>query len=620
MATDIGDQRGLDDGSVEMTTLEEVARALEAMRVNQAQHEAELLRLRAENDGLRANMANGAGGPVQQVVENLTAVVQNLAAVTAETAARGNGSRSLIDTKGLGRPPAFKNEHARFNEWLRKTVGFATAAFGSTFRRVLEWAEDQERPITEDDLEDQFGVEAAAPEDRIDDLREKDAQLHVALQALTEGESFDIVLGCAPRGVEALRRLARRWDPSSGGRRRATLKQILVPERAKLTELPAALEKWDELVRRYTRPRAGGEQQKLDEDILVSSLESLVPADLEQHLAVNRSRLPTYDKVREEIEAYLEAKQSQGVVRQSRGPKGDPMDVDSLRTDGKGKHGKGKNGKGKHKDGKGKQKGDGKGHQKTTNPDMECWSCGRRGHLSRECRSKGAASGGKGWNGAAWSLPSGGGGGKGKGKGKKAIHALEDAPADYNDDAGDEQAALSLDFSAFGLNAVSGEGGGFDGRGWLKFTYDTGAAITAFPPGVGRATGEANENTYATASGEIIEDQGGAELDGTTELGKGMRLAGRRADVKKLLLAAGQAHRRGHFTILGRGGGYILPAGSALARRVQQIMEQEAPYVGDAVPLYEERGTYVGYLRAAVAPPAADLCQLPGGRGPARKP
>ena len=56
--------------------------------------------------------------------------------------------------------------------------------------------------------------------------------MHVALLALTESESFDIVLGAAPSGPEALRRLVRR--SLSGGKHKALPRQILVPERCRL--------------------------------------------------------------------------------------------------------------------------------------------------------------------------------------------------------------------------------------------------------------------------------------------------------------------------------------------------------------------------------------------------
>ena len=43
----------------------------------------------------------------------------------------------------------------------------------------------------------------------------KSQQVHVALLALAESENFDIVLGAAPSGLEALRRLVPCWDPLS---------------------------------------------------------------------------------------------------------------------------------------------------------------------------------------------------------------------------------------------------------------------------------------------------------------------------------------------------------------------------------------------------------------------
>ena len=69
----------------------------------------------------------------------------------------------------------------------------------------------------------------------VGDVLEKSEQVHVALLALTE--SCDIVLGAVPSGLESLRRLVRRWDPLSGGKRGARLRQILVPDRCNLQDL-----------------------------------------------------------------------------------------------------------------------------------------------------------------------------------------------------------------------------------------------------------------------------------------------------------------------------------------------------------------------------------------------
>ena len=83
---------------------------------------------------------------------------------------------------------------------------------------MVECVEHQNNVIT-----NEGGPIGAEP---VEDLQEKREQFHVALLALTESESFDVVLGAAPPGLEALRRLVRLWDPLRGGKRRALLRQI----------------------------------------------------------------------------------------------------------------------------------------------------------------------------------------------------------------------------------------------------------------------------------------------------------------------------------------------------------------------------------------------------------
>ena len=129
------------------------------------------------------------------------------------------------------------------------------AAHGSAFWSVIDWVEDPDYVITNAAFERQFGPIGAEPGE---DVQEQSEQVHVAFLASTECESFNIVLGEAPSGIEALRRLVRRWDPLSGGKRRALLRQILVADRCKLQDFPAGLEKWEELVRRYERSKSSG--------------------------------------------------------------------------------------------------------------------------------------------------------------------------------------------------------------------------------------------------------------------------------------------------------------------------------------------------------------------------
>ena len=102
-------------------------------------------------------------------------------------ATRTNECQSLVDITGLGKPPTFTGESARFTEWLRKTTGFLIAACGSVFRPLLDWVEDQNDVISNDALEQQFG---ALSDEFVEDLLEQSEQVHVAHKASMEGQKL----------------------------------------------------------------------------------------------------------------------------------------------------------------------------------------------------------------------------------------------------------------------------------------------------------------------------------------------------------------------------------------------------------------------------------------------
>ena len=65
----------------------------------------------------------------------------------------------------------------------------------------------------------------------------------------------------------------------------------------------------------------------------MSTSRQLVPIELEQHFAMNRARLITYEQVRDEIQAYIEARPIHFRIQ-------DNCDKEHLRIDGGGKGGK----------------------------------------------------------------------------------------------------------------------------------------------------------------------------------------------------------------------------------------------------------------------------------------
>ena len=168
--------------------------------------------------------------------------------------------------------------------------------------------EDQDNVITIEALDRQFGPIGAEP---IEDVQEKSEQGHVAFLALTESESFDIGLGAAPSGLKDLRRLVQHWDPLSGGKRRTPLRQILVPDRCILQDLHRRTRETGRTgppIREFSK-WSGTTTTALDDDTKTAALEALDPCELEQHLAMNRARLITYEQVWSEIQAYIESRQ-----------------------------------------------------------------------------------------------------------------------------------------------------------------------------------------------------------------------------------------------------------------------------------------------------------------------
>ena len=133
-------------------------------------------------------------------------------------------------------------------------------------------------------------------------------QFFVVLAALMDGESFDVSMSAgSDHGFESWRKLHGRWNTYKAGRARSLLREILSPPRAKLPELMCASEKMEDLVSRCcSRRDAQGNAHTLAEDIRMSSLEALLPDDLEKHVQLNRARLTAYGVLREEIKTYCE--------------------------------------------------------------------------------------------------------------------------------------------------------------------------------------------------------------------------------------------------------------------------------------------------------------------------
>ena len=415
--------------------LNAVASQLQALTARLDQTTAELQTARQESLVLRQQMDNGVAA-----IPALAASVQTLAASVAAGAAP-RAQQSLLDTRGLGKPSSFEDKEERFVSWVRKVENYLVASLGESFRPLLEWASEHETPVVQNDWDIAYG---RGTQDEIPEITEKIAQLFTVLVALTDGESNDIVIGAGnANGAEAWRKLHRRWDPATGGRKRNLLKSIINPPKCKTEELSGCLERWLDAIKKYERRKNQlGQRATLDEDIKLAALEMLVPADLENHMVLNKHRLNTFESALAEIVAIVEsrtgAKIKEPSIKYPSGSdhRGDPMDVDSLQWQAKGGKGGGKRDKGKGGKGAGKGKHDDEERRKQE----ECFNCGKKGHRAADCWAPKKKGDGKGKKGGK-----GGKGGKGK-KGKKGAHALDEV----------EEGVECLDFGPLEFSDIAG--------------------------------------------------------------------------------------------------------------------------------------------------------------------
>ena len=201
--------------------------------------------------------------------------------------------RMLVCPKALGKPPVFSGREEDFCVWTKKIENCVSGVFPSV-RGALAFAAESQDVVTAPT------VAIGVPELGVETSAETDVLLFV-VSALTDGEIFDAVMSAGgDHGFESWRKLHGRWNPYTAGRARSLLREILSPTRAKLPELMCAIEKMEDLVRRYSSRRdAQGNAHCLAEDIHMSSLEALLPDDLEKHAQLNRAILTSYGVLRE---------------------------------------------------------------------------------------------------------------------------------------------------------------------------------------------------------------------------------------------------------------------------------------------------------------------------------
>ena len=137
----------------------------------------------------------------------------------------------LIDVKGLGRPKESCGKKEDFQQWSKKTEAFFAGVIKES-EMMLEWAAEQPTDITTTAIDLEFLPTDTNEDGGVQNLEEfMLQQMHTALMALRSFEANDIVANSLKNPLEACRRLQKRCDPTTSGRKRNLLRTIFLPGR-----------------------------------------------------------------------------------------------------------------------------------------------------------------------------------------------------------------------------------------------------------------------------------------------------------------------------------------------------------------------------------------------------
>ena len=343
-------------------------------------------------------------GLAQAVIAAATAAAQAAQAAASSGQAGGQGEEHGVLKKDLAklipRPGAFnpidrEQEVLQWRDWYW-TIKQYLVVVDSAFQEELEKLEAN--PGTEVDWE------------LLDEGEQQRSRfLYSLLGSLVQGRLTGVIKNVEKfNGMEALRQLLMNCQPQARNRTMNLLQGIMsYPSFNMKSSLLPQILKLEEHYLQYER--LGG---KLSQDMKSAVLLRAVSGQMKTHLNLTLNEGSSYGKIREAIIAFDTAttkwNESGALTFSGVSPMNDPngampMEVDRIKGDGKkgkskskeqkgkgkGKEdkskSKGKGGKSSGKDGKGKGGGkEGKGG-KGKNPSEVCWTCGKLGHMAKDC-------------------------------------------------------------------------------------------------------------------------------------------------------------------------------------------------------------------------------------------
>ena len=283
---------------------------------------------------------------MEELVKVLTEILSKAAA------GGGEGSRKrTIEEKYFKRLDAFKGGAAEWKDWSfqAKTI---TRSINHGYAEFPELVEKQSDYDGKQLVDEEMDLEVTW-----DEIQQAGREFYNVLCIVCSGEALMLVRGVEDSdGGEAWHRLKKRYYPSTISSTLKKVMMVVATEKVKMQHLPGSIGRWEGAVREVERDLG----KELPEVVKVAAMVQLCPNDIQDILFQQAEKLMTVKETKERVLALVSNRQAMnepvamdvGIVN----------DVDEYDVDAVGSN-------------------------------AICYNCGGKGHLARQCPTKGKAKG-----------------------------------------------------------------------------------------------------------------------------------------------------------------------------------------------------------------------------------
>ena len=216
---------------------------------------------------------------------------------------RGCEPGQIDEKKNMRSPDPFDGSERKYPEWKAKMTAYLKLKVPESTSILKYMYKHQDKPINNDAIKDMMD-ELILEKKLVDNFS---TALHELLLRNTSGSAFELTNSVLDEnGLEAWRKLTRRYEPRTPGTKRALRMQIINnPSAKKVGDVENNLLHLERLITRYENMT--DEANKLPDEVKATVIIALCHRELRDHLELSTGDM-TYDKVRAEIINHVELK------------------------------------------------------------------------------------------------------------------------------------------------------------------------------------------------------------------------------------------------------------------------------------------------------------------------